>query len=551
MGLSWLKFFWLTFFILHVSLIAEEKISRKHPLFLLQAQKTTEAFDQYQKYCAQEKKMDLSLLQDMARIILEQGAQSKDDQIFLLTMYGAGQALSSRSLEILAKGVTSHNPEIQMAALYFLSKMEDDSADKFLLKAMASPLLPMRLEALYFLTERKHLAALGQAESLMNRLPQEIKPLFVQIFANLATRDAISYWKNFFHDLSPQVRLEAILQTAFHKRDDLLPIIRQKCLHPNAAEQEACAFVLGELSDSVSIPLLKKLAASVSDNLVLSASMALVRLGHKESMADIEALAKHQNIFATMALAEIGEKPSPVLFSLLNSFDFNVRFNAACALLEKKDARSLKVLEEFFFQEDLEVKPVFSLGHSQRAWQVSSEAHHEQVTEQIKEYLCKKIGDLPEDDCLPFITKIFDNYKRGLVPIAIAMLENFHSEKSFELLKKFAKKEDRPLVRDYCRLALFRQNQDPSYEKEIKEWLLFACKNRLIRLQPYIPWQMRLDPKSFSFTPEETSRLLVESYLALASKRDEESLQTIVESFKIGSKYNRPVLAGLILRVTE
>ena len=58
---------------------------------------------------------------------------------------------------------------------------------------------------------------------------------------------------------------------------------------------------------------------------------------------------------------------------------------------------------------------------------------------------------------------------------------------------------------------------------------------------------MRFPDSSFDLTPEESSRLLIESYQALAEKHDAKSIDSLLEALKEGNAKNRYVLSGLLL----
>jgi hypothetical protein len=52
-------------------------------------------------------------------------------------------------------------------------------------------------------------------------------------------------------------------------------------------------------------------------------------------------------------------------------------------------------------------------------------------------------------------------------------------------------------------------------------------------------------------TPEETSKLLVDSYMTIASRRNEKSITFLLEAIQQGNPINRYALMGLLMRATE
>ena len=109
------------------------------------------------------------------------------------------------------------------------------------------------MEAAYQLANRKHRSAVGQIESLMQRIPPMFRFYFPQFFALIGTSEAITILKALIEDPYTFVRVESILAAARFDRDDLLPAIRAAATHANISEQEAAACALGTLKDSKSL----------------------------------------------------------------------------------------------------------------------------------------------------------------------------------------------------------------------------------------------------------------------------------------------------------
>jgi hypothetical protein len=76
-------------------------------------------------------------------------------------------------------------------------------------------------------------------------------------------------------------------------------------------------------------------------------------------------------------------------------------------------------------------------------------------------------------------------------------------------------------------------------------------KEEMIQLRPTLPWSAKGEVGAYLLTPEEESRLLVESYEALADHHEPESLRLLLHAIKEGNPKNRYVLAGLLLRAIQ
>jgi len=561
MGLSLVKKCFFLLFMLTAMLFAENAhINKRHILYLMQAGKCKAALSKYQDYCKERKKSDFQLLQQLAWQILERGASSSKEETQQLALFGAGQAMSVRSLDILSKGIFSSNAQNQVIAIHFLSFLQDDHIDELLVRAMSSQFLLTRLEAAYEMTKRRHKCALGQIESLMHRLPPFMKALFPQLIAAIGTPESTQFLKSLFHDNQIGVRIETILSVTQNERDDFLAQIRSRIKQPNVAEQEACCYALGKLKDSSSISLLQKMSHSSSENVRLACYLSLYGLGERSVKERIEKLAENGHLFAIYQLKNI-DNSSETLFNLLSSNDEAIKLNAALALLEKKDDRCLDVIKKWLLSEgnDVAIRPIFSMGRSMKAWHYITSAsvrkedlpYPMEALVGIKQQILNKTRDLSEDAFCGFAELILKKKERSLIPTIVALLENLNSEKAISILEKYSDDNTSPLVRDYCHLALFRMRQEKDGGKYIENWLLHQSQHERIKLQPFLPWQSRIDLDHFSLSPEEKSRLLIEMFYAFAQRQDEKSIDILVEALKRGHENNRYVLAGLLLRSME
>jgi len=533
---------------------------KQHSLYLMQQNQIEESLEKYREFSDLTGRHDFEVLQQMGLILLQKGIQSEDPQTFLMTLFGAGLSGSSGALEIIERGLQHPDPQVQLLALHFIAKFDDDKTNDLLNGAMSSDYLAIRMEAAFYLAQRKHPHAVGQIEGLMFRLPPMFKPFFPSLFALLGTSDATAALRRLIEDPDPQVRVESILNVARLGRDDFLPLLRKRLTHSHVAELEATAFATGALKDSSSILKLKKLCRSQTDTVRLAAIMALFQLGDRTYVSQIEEMAKNHNLFAIHCLGTISETEK-TLAELVLSNDIQVRMNAAISLLERRDPRCVSAISEILILDarDLAFHPFSSVGRTLTAMKAvpSAELRSKDPTLDLsyslvmREHLLRESIHLPETHFLHLGRLILNRQQNDLVPTLISLLENLQTEGALALLKEGAEKISSPLIRDYCHLALYRLKQEGPYEEYINHWVMKQKEAELIRLRPLLPWKYRMEQSDYTLSPEETSRLLVEAFLSIASRRDEKSIAFLLEAIQKGNPQNRYALMGLLMKATE
>jgi HEAT repeat protein len=549
-------------FLLAVPLFAGNELDeiKLHSLYLMQQNQIEESIDRYREFSNLTGRHDFDILQQMGLILLQRGIQSEDPQTFKMTLLGAGLSGSATALEILERGISSPDPQVQLLALHFIGNFDDDRASDLFNRAMASDFLAIRMEAAFHLAQRKHPHAVGLIEGLMYRLPPAFKAYFPSLFALLGTSDATHSLKRLIEDPDPHTRVESILNVARLGRDDFLPLLRKRLTHTHIAELEATAFAIGALKDSHSLPKLKKLTQSPTDTVRLAASLSLFHLGDRSSVPLIESLAKSSNLFAIASLGAISETEE-TLAPLLSSSDLQVRTNAAVALLQRRDPRCLPALLEILIDDarDLAFHPFHSVGRTFSALKAvpSAELHAKDSTIDlsyslaIREHLLREAIHLPEPHFLSLARAILNRHQNDLVPTLIALLESLQTDAAIALLKEGAAKVSAPLIRDYCHLALFRLNQEGPHEEYIYHWVMNQKGADLIQMKQLLPWKYRLEQSDYTLTAEETSRLLIEAFMSIASRRDEKSISFLLEAIQLGNPQNRYALMGLLMKATE
>lgn len=552
-----LSCFFLSFTLL---LFAHEDIkTAKHQvLYLMQKGEVERSLALYQKQVECEKKHDFSLLEELGYILLNQGAQSEEEECQLLSMYGAGIAGTLESVEIYEFGMKSRNPMAQVATIHFLSEVLDDRAEELLLSAFSSPYLGIRLEAAYALAMRKSLKATGLIDSLMQKLPPHFRIFFPELFAMIGTADAMGVLQRLINDRFPPVRLASILAAAKFGRDDFLNSIRSSLTHSEQAEQEACAAAIGYLKDANSIPALEKLAASPSPPVKLAACRSLIQLGSQAYEQEIIKAAQEKNPLAIMLLSDIPHTES-LLASLAEDYNFNIRVNASLALLKKRDVRAVPTLMKMLIQDekDLGYQPMFSHGRSLMAWKVipSSTQYAKKMERDIpsislalKEQILMEALELPEAVFLLAARELFEKKQNDLIPLLIHLLENLKTPAAIQLLKHQSRRAGAPFIRTYCHLSLYRLGIEGPHRDLLFHWVEEKKDHEMIRFRPILPWTEQQRTSTFQLTPEETSRLLVEAFVTLAERHDPEGIDLLLSAIQKGHKKNRYALAGLLLK---
>jgi HEAT repeat protein len=337
-------------------------------------------------------------------------------------------------------------------------------------------------------------------------------------------------------------------------------MLRKRLTHSHIAELEATAFAMGALKDSHSIPRLKKLIQSPTETIRLAAALALYQLGDRSGISTVIDQANQSNLFAISALGSITETED-VLAKLIQSEDLQVRTNAAIALLQRRDTRCLSALSEILILDarDLAFHPISSVGRTLSAFKAvpSAELRSKDQTLDLsyslamREHILRESIHLPEVDFLKIARLIFRRSQNDLVPTTISLLENLQTEQAIAVLKEGATKIASPLIRDYCHLALYRLHQEGPYEEHVNHWVMNQKEAQLIQLRQLLPWKYRLEQSDYTLTPEETSRLLIETFLSIASRRDEKSIAFLLEAIQHSNPYNRYALMGLLMKATE
>ena len=500
-----------------------------------------------------------SQLRTLALQVLEEGAHSRDWESQLMTVFGAASSGSRDCIPMLLRIIDRGAAPVQIAAVNTLATWQEDLADQLLRRSMGSAFLIARLEAAYHLAMMKHPQAADQINSLMAKVDPELHPLFPKLYGLLGNYDALQQLRRLLIHPNRSVRIQAILNSARFGRDDLLPTLRRLMKQVGVEQQEAVAVAIGVLGDETSIPWLETMAQSKEAHVALASQSTLYKLGRVEYAQGIKELALKGNLFAIYKLGSINGSEETLL-NLTQHNDRSVRANAAFALLEKRDRRAIKPASEFLLRDsrDLALQPTTSPGGAFKAIRVISSATAKaketpyllELSLQQREQILIRLADYHEESFLSLAHMILESGQRELVSLTISLLENHRTPETIVLLEHHQAILGNSLVRWNCNLALFRMGEEGPYASNLLWWLQQQQEEQ-IELRPLLPVQLREEANSPGLTPSERSRLLIESYTALAQKQSREGIEALVTAIETGHPTNRYALAGLLLRTLQ
>lgn len=532
-----------------------------HILYLMHKGETAKALQAYQEYRKETGLNDFDLLEQIGLILLDEGYRTRDAEVQRLTLFGAGMSMNEKALYILEDGIISDDPEQQIVALNFLSQYQNDRADLAMQRAMGSNFLLIRLETAFKLCSRKDPKAIGQTEGLMAKVPEQVWPVFAQIYAESGSPEAKKILRKMMTHKDENVRIAAILSIAEHDYDDFLPHIRRMASHHGPAQQEACAMALGMLKDECSANRLMALTKSIHSNVRVAALASLYHLGRQETIKEIEREANTGNLFAIKLLGGMpGSEGS--LVRLLENPNVQIKVNAASALMELGDSRCLPIISQLLLRDsrDISIGKTASQGMSLTALRVIPSAQQQfendpvgiEVSLHLRENLLMKAVELPEKEFLALAHAVFETQQNDLIPVLAAVLENHPTEGVIALLKKHQQKVGAPLVRNYCNLALYRLKQQGPYAQNLLDWVAQQANVDLIRFRPLVPINQRdINEATFDLTPQESSRLLVESFESFVSCQDDVGIDILISVIQTGNPKNKYALIGLLMRAIQ
>lgn len=527
-------------------------------LFLIQQGEHEQALKLYQTTFQATGQHDFELLHQIGLRILDYGFKQHDPECQLLALFGASVSAHEDVYYILEESLKNKLPEIQLIALNALANFQNDRADQALMRVLGSPSLQVRYEAVHQLCKKKHIHAVSHTESLMYKTPKSLWLVYPPLFAMVGDSHSTRILRKLFANSSQHVRLAVILGAAKYGRDDLLPQIRQLAAQLQFAQQEACAYTLGLLKDEQSIPKLEKMTLSQYPTVALAAQVALYHLGREDSIKAIEKAAAEEDLFAIAALGSLADHPN-ILMDLIKKPNLQVRFNAIIALLQQHHPSGLDGVEDILIRDkrDLAFTSYQSPGHAFKAWKVTPSAssllkddlsaYQEHL--ELRETVLQQVRELSETRFIALAHQIFTKQQNDLIPHTVDLLEDLGTVEAINCLKQHQQQLGAPLVRQYCNLALYKLQEPGPYGEQLRQWVKLQSQTQFIRFQPFVPWEW--GENSYNLTPEETSKLLINSFEAFAKHQDTQGIETLIEAIATGHSKNKYALAGLLLRATQ
>ena len=551
----------LLFFVLASCACAEDLCCRSGIAHLLAKGDIEKGIDSYIEYYNKSGAHDFELLEQIGNKILADGTSCSSVEDQLLTIFGIGVSGNRSAYSFLMKALNSHYPMVQAAAVQVASQIHEDFAEDMIASAMKSDFLMIRMEALFHLIVRRAKNALGHVESLINLLPPQFKPIFIDFYPLYGSNEAICKLKQFLSDQDINVRLAAILSVAAYGRDDLLPNIRSVATHPDPVIKEAAAFALGGLKDLGSVEILKIISSSPFYYTKLAGLHALFKIFGDKSFGDeIISMARESNSFAIQILHQIPGAES-LLEDLVSNKNFDIRLNAAMSLLKMRSHKSLDMVLAIL-STDLEYTgfiPIISPGRSMVAWNrvalscipsADMQRNIKAMSLSLQEEILHQCVELEEESFLRVCKYIMDGNHTKLVPSLMRIMENHPTKEIVNLLKENSNKVGSPIVRAYCNLALYRLGADEGFCKNFLKWVSAQKASQIIEFKLMMDRGVRKDKNvsNYQLSPEEKSGLLIESLEAISSKHDTDGINIILDAIRKGNPKNRYALAGVLLK---
>jgi hypothetical protein len=364
--------------------------------------------------------------------------------------------------------------------------------------------------------------------------------------------------RRFLSDPDDRTRASAILSVLATQHEEYLPQVRRAAKQVNPLLQETAAACLGAFHDEKSRDVLKKLCLSPNREVKTTAMKALYQLDDPKAKEMLFEEAKSGNIFAFSELAFVNGYED-FLIVHLDHPDKNVRINAAMALLEKKEPKCLKVVEDYLINDrnSLILTPNYTISKACCFWKFvpcSFEENEEAQVKvekmlQAKEHLLAKAFELPERYYLKLSEKIFNSQINSLLPSLVLLLQNSGSEEAVELLKRYQQQIGAPFVRMICTLALYRLGEEGPYKNILRTFIKEWSGTELIQFRPILSEHIDHYP-GYELTPTEVSRLLVDSLESLVGMQDNETIDIILNAIQHGNPKNKYALAGILVRAT-
>ncbi|MCX6994456.1 MAG: HEAT repeat domain-containing protein [Chlamydiae bacterium] len=517
-------------------------------LFKMRQGFVEQAISSYQAHAKQKGSHDYALLQQMALALIQDSSRKENHDLQLLSLWASAFSMNTNLLHVLAKGLEKEDPRDILATLFFLMSFPDDHAVNLIRKELNSPWLPIQATAAEFLIQKKEKGILEIVARWLERLDPRAYPIFVPLFAASEERFAICWMRKFLHASNVETRLIALLEIGKRGRDDLLEEVREAAKTGNLQEKEAAATTLGSLGDSASISLLKELTHQKEPAIQLAASYSLFLLGQLKAEVLIQDLAIQGNLFAIGLLGQMNTGID-LLIRLSKSTDFNIKANATIALLKAKNSAALPALLSLLHPnlKNMALIGITSPGRSLIAWQMKPRItlKNQLVSIFSKQRLIEEAATLSEKEFLVFAKEAILFEDKETVPALIWTVKNYDKQFLINQLNR----PGAPLARSWATLALYTMKEKGPYAEHVYAWFVEMKKLAIVAITPP---SLTSDLKSFHLMNKQDScQLLLSALDSVAGMRDKEAIDFVLAALIEGNPLNRPVLASLLLRLSE
>lgn len=543
------------------SSLAALKVATEHRILYLSHQgQFQQALTLYKEAMKESETFEYRPLQQIALSILEHAVKSHDPLQQLLGFYGAALSVNTEAMKLLITGLEHPLPQVQLISMDLLGRLGGEESEGLLQKSASSPNLLTRLLALQILLQKQHPIALSQLESLYRKAPPVLHPIFPSFFALSHDPKAIRVLRRFLHDGNAEVRLATLHAIAEQGKEELMSQVRILIGKLDPREQEVSAYVAGKFRDRAAIPLLLAMGENNSCELLLARCLALERLGSSKKLAFCETAAKQGNLFAIQTLSEI-EEGKDVLELLCKSTNLDVRYNAALALLKKKEKSALPHVLELLLEDprDLAITRIQSPGRTLHAYRVLTSATLTSADTpilaescEIRKQLLADLLVLPSEVFFEVAELLFKRQQNDLIPTVVDFLVKIGNKRAQDLLKVAQNQVGAPFVRMCCSIGLYRLDGNAHESKKLREWVMAHKTQEMVDVSatPTFNNPSSLIP-GYTLSPQEDTLLFLAALEAVVEKQQTESIAMLVDLLASGNVKNQPMLAGLLLRSTQ
>lgn len=552
----------ILFLCMSIDSLAAMASSMEHRIFYLAHQgKFEQAITLYKQVTKDSDAIEYGPLQQLALVILQRAVKSKDPLEQLLGFYGAALSGNTEAMSLLMSGLEHPVPQIQLISMDLLGRLGGDESEVILQKSASSTNILARLLALQMLLRGQHPVAFSQLEALYRKVPAVLHPLFPSFFGLSHDPRAMRTLRRMLNDPSAEVRIATLLTIAQQGKEELKTQLRLCIGRLDPREQEVGAYGAGVFRDREAIPLLLAVGTGCPIEVRLARLLALEHLGvNKETPFCIE-VAKRGNLFAIQLLSELEGGVDP-LIELCKSSVLDVRYNAALALLKKKDKRALPYVMELLIEDprDLAINRIQSPGKTLEAYRISTSAVLTHATNpevlaeslEIRKQILANLLTLPTEVFFDVAKTLFQRQQKDLVPTAVDFLVKIGSKQSQELLREAQNQVGAPFVRMCCVIGLYRVEGSRHESKKIREWLMAHKKQEMVEINPTpVVTNASALISGYTLSPQEDTLLFLQALEAVVEKQQEESISIVLDLLASGHVKNQPVLAGLLLRATQ